>query len=955
VRSDPFGRAKKLLLEVADLPEHEREAYLNSVCKEDPELRREVDSLLLYDEDRVGILKKGGAVPTATGDSFIGQTVAHYRILDKLGAGGMGVVYKAEDTQLKRAVALKFLPPELTRDDEAKARFLREAQAAAALDHPNICTVYEIGESGDQTYIAMSYVEGLRLKDMIEAGPLQLEQAINLSIQIAEGLKAAHDKGIIHRDIKPGNIMVTGKGQARITDFGLAKLAGGSEITSSGTLMGTVSYMSPEQARGDPVDHRTDIWSFGTVIYEMVTAKRPFRGDHDSAIIYSILHEEPEPMTRVRQGVPVEIERTVNKAVAKELDSRYQSADEILAELRAVRNGSADLATVFPGEPSTPPPGASIASARKRFVSEITTALKRPRIMMLLAIIVVLGIGSFLLLTRRSGLGVDPRRVVVADFENQSDDKSLDYLGPLISDWMTQGLAQVGVVEVVPRMAASHSIRMVQFKAAGATGMQLLRALADHTKAGTVVSGAYRIAGEGIYFQAEIVDARRKNIMNSFSAIGEDRSAPMEAVEMLLQRVMGALAARFDPLASLPSGTTPPLFEAYREYIVGVGLFGTDFPKATEHFARASDLDSTFVHPRFWLIAAHWWLGNWAKADSIAGFVDKHRERLSTYDRCLLDSFRAGLMGQWGEQHRYLRQAERVSHTVSPTLRYLIAVNARNLNRPREAIQEFSQMKGALELLVDARDIRTPTLLGEYAKAHHSLGNYEKELELARMGRKYFPEIVQCSGDAIRALAALGRIEEVRKLINETVAISSQRWDRVAWTPGWVMIHAAEELRAHGHEEVAQEIAQKAVEWYKNAPIDQTSGRGYRENLAHALYQAFRWEEAREVMEALAREEPENIHYKGDLGTLAARRGERVEAERISLELKGIDRPYLFGWHIYYRARIASLLGDKDEAVVLLREAFAQGHEYGLHLHAEVDFQSLWDFPPFEELIRPKG
>ena len=248
----------------------------------------------------------------------VGQTISHYKILEKLGEGGMGVVYKTEDTKLKRTVALKFLPPELTRDEESKERFIHEAQAASALDHNNICTIHEIGEAADgQMFICMAYYEGETLKKKIARGPMPVQQSIDNAIQVAEGLVKAHGQGIVHRDIKPANLMITNDGVIKIVDFGLAKLAGRTRVTKTGTTVGTAAYMSPEQARGEAVDHRTDIWSLGVVIYEMLTGQLSFKGDYEQAVVYSILNEKPEPVTGLRTGVPMELERIVDKAMAK--------------------------------------------------------------------------------------------------------------------------------------------------------------------------------------------------------------------------------------------------------------------------------------------------------------------------------------------------------------------------------------------------------------------------------------------------------------------------------------------------------------------------------------------------------------------------------------------------------------------------------------------------------------
>jgi eukaryotic-like serine/threonine-protein kinase len=309
----------------------------------------------------------------------IGQTISHYRITEKLGEGGMGVVYKAEDTKLERTVALKFLASHLLNDNGAKARFLREAKAAAALHHPNICTVHEIDEADGKTFLAMAFLKGETLEDRIAQGPLSLKDALDIGRQVADGLEAAHEKGIVHRDIKPANILIDAKGRATIMDFGLARLTEASRLTKADTTMGTVAYMSPEQAQGMEVDHRSDIWALGCVLYEMVCGQRPFRGQYDQALFYEIVHQEPEPLTGVRAGVPMELEFIVGKCLAKDRDDRTASAQEVARELRTLGDklksgrstilrttnpGASVLATVTAGQTVNPvealPPDAMI-------------------------------------------------------------------------------------------------------------------------------------------------------------------------------------------------------------------------------------------------------------------------------------------------------------------------------------------------------------------------------------------------------------------------------------------------------------------------------------------------------------------------------------------------------------------------------------------------------------------
>ncbi len=267
---------------------------------------------------------------------MIGKTISHYKILEKLGKGGMGVVYKAEDTKLKRIVALKFLSA-IALGGEEKNRFLREAQAAAALNHPNICTIYAIDEADGQMFIAMEFIEGQSLQEKIKGGPLKIEEAIKFAIQVADGLRAAHEKGITHRDIKSANIMITEKGQVKIVDFGSAKLArGGTMLTKEGMTLGTAAYMSPEPAQGEAVDHHTDIWLLGVVLYEMISGRLPFRGEYESAMMYSILNEKPEPLTSLRSNVPMDLERMVAKMLAKNSAARYQHVDELPVDLKSI-------------------------------------------------------------------------------------------------------------------------------------------------------------------------------------------------------------------------------------------------------------------------------------------------------------------------------------------------------------------------------------------------------------------------------------------------------------------------------------------------------------------------------------------------------------------------------------------------------------------------------------------
>lgn len=771
--------AERIYDEARALPAAERMTYVEDACAEDDALREELCGLLAHAEAAEGFFERLGAVVQTAG-STAPVVAGRYEIHECIGAGGMGTVYRARDRRLQRDVALKFLPPHFADGQDGEEALLREARAAAALEHTNVCTVHEISTTDDgRPFISMAFYEGATLKERMRRGPIPLAEALGIGRQLARGLAAAHARGIVHRDVKPGNVMLLNDGTVKLLDFGLARLSDAT-VTAPGSTRGTVAYMSPEQARGDAVDARSDLFSLGVVLHEMIAGAHPFRGGNQHAVLQAILHEEPQPLRKLDPGAPPALERIVSRLLRKQPDARYADASALVADLVALSSTAAVSAREWF---AWPPPRRTWLTVAAAFVVVAAGAT-------------ALSVSSFgpagaTVRTAAAPAGrpsaIATKTIAVLPFSNLGRDSAEDYLVDGLSEELIAALSQVRSLRVVARTSA------FAFKDARRDIREIGRALG----VGTVLEGSVQRAGDHIRVRAQLINV--VDGLHLWSEAYDSEVTDIFAVQRdLALRIANALEAGLSPAEQAHIGERPHVTaEAWNLYVKGRHFFNqrtsSSFVLAREYYQRSIEADSQFAAAYAGLATVYSLQGLWGDLPSS---VARERMRAAATRAVQLDD---GL----AEAHSALGVYEH-AYEWNP-----------------EAAEREQLRAIALNPELPSAHYFYGNLLRIHGRLDEALAQYRTSAELNPLD----PLVGEALG---RTLILAGRLDEAREYLLGAVELDSMFWwphlglgefhetkgdleealreYRRAMELGGSKIHVARLLARTGHEAEAREM-----------------------------------------------------------------------------------------------------------------------------------------------------
>jgi len=867
---------------------------------------------------------------------MIGKTISHYRILEKLGEGGMGVVYKAEDTKLDRMVALKFLLKHLTSDPMEKERFVHEARAASALNHPNITTIHEIDELEDQMFIAMEYCEGETLKTMIEKEPLSVKKALDMAIQVCEGLAAAHEKGIVHRDIKSDNIMLTPRGQVKIMDFGLAKIKGAVKLTRDGSTIGTLAYMSPEQVQGEEVDQRSDIFSLGVVLYELLTGRLPFGGEHHAAIVYSILNEAPQPMARFNNQVSAKLEDMVFKALAKEREERYQHADDLLADLRRERKSLEYAKTGVTMQPAEEP-----RVVKKKTVPFLIGALA----------ILILIVVYFAFLKKEKTVPVTSRpSIAVLYLQNLSENKEDEYFAAGMTEDIITQLSKIGGLRVLSRSDVE------EFK--GKTVK--LKEVADKLRVNYVMEGSVRKSRDKIRITCQLIKAS-----DGFHVWADSYDRQMEDLFAIQADVAKSVAqalkvALAPPEVAMIEKKPTQSVQAYNYYLQGreyyfSGGFNTKegLELSTTMFEKALQADSNFALAYAGLSDCY--------SSYVMYVIDPKKSWLEKAERSGLKAL--ALDPNLADAHRALSRLYWTEGKTEKTIQEAeVAVKANpSYGEARRLLGEWYTLTGqypkAESALVKAFELK-PTdviLFGCFIDLYSLCGKRKKAEEYFDRGLEVQPRNIYLYSYMSRCYLCWGELEEAKRMVHRALNINPHSSDDMVSLMQILMLSGEVDSSSFYLNEIRRE----------NPERDLFLEMGYLELMRGNRKQAETYLDlCIQYNQPLVREFesfPNEYNSRLRIALAYALKGEskraleQAESVRSSLGQSLLSVEWAYGRDIVPPLSfVYSLTGQKEEAVRLLEFLVKINYYSPAYIELHPWLKNLAGYPAYEELISRK-